>query len=191
MRGPVVLLVLAACAAEPDELATRDLTLTPERALLWRMPDGGQRVIARDVADPRIAPDGKRVVFTQLPTGRSDIAPDTTGHLVLVDLERGTRRTISRHPLDSSPFVVPGSDDVLFVSGRTGVASLFLARPGEPVRQLTNVGMKHLDPARFVPVPGRDLEFQPGTRVAVYTARYGGVASRWSVDVDTGEARRL
>lgn len=92
-------------------------------SLVLRGPDGVERELARDVADPRFeTSDGRRrVAFTQLPPGR-DIAPDTTGHLVVLDLDRGT---VSDHPLDSSPFIVPDSDDVLFVSGRTGIASLY------------------------------------------------------------------
>lgn len=62
------------------------------------------------------------------------------------------------HPLDSSPFVVPDSDEVLFVSGRTGVASLWLAAPGAPARPLTNRGLRQVS-AGFVPVPSRELSF--------------------------------
>lgn len=182
-----MLIVLAACVGDPDPVPE-----TRERRLVLRGPDGVERELARDVADPRFeTSDGRRrVVFTQLPPGR-DVAPDTTGHLVVLDLDRGTRRTVTDHPLDSSPFLVPGSDDVLFVSGRTGIASLYLARPGRPPRQLTNVGMRRLDPATFIPVPGRELEWIPGTRTAIFIARYGGEATRWQIDVDTGAAIRL
>jgi hypothetical protein len=183
----VLILFAAGCVDDPSPAPK-----TRERSLVLRGPDGVERELARDVADPRFeTSDGRRrVVFTQLPPGR-DIAPDTTGHLVVLDLDRGTRRTVSDHPLDSSPFIVPGSDDVLFVSGRTGIASLYLARPGRAPRQLTNVGMRRLDPATFVPVPGRELEWIPGTRTAIFVARYGGEASRWQLDVDTGVAERL
>ena len=186
-RACLFLLLVAACVDEPA-----DAPATADRRLTLRGADGVEREIARDVADPRFeTSDGRRrVVFTQLPPG-ADITPETTGHLVLLDLDRGTRRTISDHPLDSSPFIVPGSDDVVFVSGRTGIASLYLARPGKPPRQLTNVGMRRLDPATFVPVPGRELEWVPGTRTAIFVARYGGEATRWSIDVDTGAAEQL
>ena len=198
MRWLLIVAIVAGCAETPEATPAGRLggaglvLLEADRRLVVRGGDGVDREIARDVADPRVeSSDGRRrVVFTQLPPGR-EIAPDTTGHLVLLDLDRGTRRTVSDHPLDSSPFIVPGSDDVLFVSGRTGIASLYLARPGRAPRQLTNVGMRRLDPDRFVPVPGRELEWIPGTRTAVFVARYGGEASRWQVDVDTGVATRL
>lgn len=165
---------------------SRLLLLTRERTLIVRA--GGRELeLARDVADPRLAPDRRAVAFTQLPAGATSIDPTTTGRLVLLDLDRGTRRLVTEHPLDSSPFVRPGTDDVLFVSGRTGLASLFLARPGQPARQLTNVGAREVGPG-FVPVPGRELVWLDGGRVAVYTATYGGVATLWALDVETAAA---
>jgi hypothetical protein len=193
-----LLALVAGCVEEPEVTPQGRLAgagqvlLDEQRRLVVRGADGVDREIARDAADARVeSSDGRRrVAFTQLPPGRA-IAPDTTGHLVVLDLDRGTRRTVTDHPLDSSPFIVPGSDDVLFVSGRTGIASLWLASPGRAPRQLTNVGMRRLDPASFVPVPGRELTWIAGTRRAVFVARYGGEATRWEIDVDTGAARRL
>ncbi len=167
----------------------RLVLLTRGRALLLRSGDI-ETVIARDVADPRFAPDRRAVAFTQLPAGATTIDPTTTGRLVLLDLDRGTQRLVTDHPLDSSPFPRPGADDVLFVSGRTGVASLFLARAGQAARQLTNVGATVVGPG-FVPVPGRELVWLHGARVAVYTATYDGVATLWALDVDTGVAAPL
>ena len=167
----------------------RLVLLTRERALVVRA--GAREVeLARDVVDPRLAPDRRAVAFTQLPAGATAIDPSTTGRLVLLDLDRGTRRLVTDHPLDSSPFPRPGGDDVLFVSGRTGVASLFLARPGQPPRQLTNVGAREVGPG-FVPVPGRELVWLAGGRLAVYTATYDGVATLWVIDVDRGVAAPL
>ncbi len=169
---------------------------TAERTLVLRevdavAPDAVERVIARDVADPRVAADGtRRVVFTQLPAG-AEIAPSTTGTLVLLDLDRGTRRVVTAHPQDSAPFVVPGGDDVLFVSARTSLASLYVASPGRAARQVTNRGRRAVDDG-FVPVPGRELAWLPGAaRVAVFTASYGGAHALWAVDIDTGDAARL
>lgn len=166
----------------------RLVLLTRERSLRLRTGEV-ETVLARGVADPRLAPDRRAVVFTQLPPGATTIEPSTTGRLVLLDLDRGTRRVVTEHPLDSSPFVRPGSDDVLFVSGRTGVASLWLARPGQPARQLTNVGASEVG-AGFVPVPGRELAWLDG-RTAVYAASYHGASTLWALDVDSGKAAPL
>jgi len=91
--------------------------------------------------------------------------------------------------MDSSPFLRPGTDDVLFVSARTGIASLWLARPGARPRQLTNVGARSVD-ASFVPVPGRELVWLD-SHLAVFTATYDGVSTLWALDVDRARAAPL
>jgi hypothetical protein len=148
---------------------------------------GGERELAARAADVRSAGPG-RVVFTEL---RGDaIDPATTGRIVVLDVARGTRRVVTDHPMDSAPFAVPGSDDVVFVSSRTGLASVWIASPGQRARQVTNVGRSRVD-AAFVPVPGRELAWLPGTRTAVFTARYADGPVLWTLDVDTGAAARL
>ena len=173
--------VLAAIRIDPARIGV----LTADHRLV-AIAAGVERELSPAAADPRAAGPG-RVLFTEL-TG-DGIDPSTTGRIVLLDLVRGTRRVITDHPMDSAPFAVPRSDDVVFVSSRTGLASLWLARPGRPARQLTNIGRRRVD-ASFVPVPGRELAWVPGTRTAIYTARYDAPVL-WSVDVDTGSARRI
>jgi hypothetical protein len=168
--------------------ASRLLLHTRDLRVLLRDADGSEREIAAAVADPRVG-DAGRVVWTELPPGTTAYEPGLPGTIVLVDLARGTRRVVTRDPEASAPFVVPGSDDVLFVSARTGVASLWLASPGRPERQLTNLGVESARDPRFVPVPGRELEWE-SPRVARFVARYGGEASTWRVDVVTGEVWR-
>lgn len=164
MRTAVLALLLIGCAAEE----------TPHRAPV------------RNMADVRHG-DG-RMLFTDLPPGAA-IAPDTVGRLVMIDLATGDERVIDDDPTNSNPHVVPGSDDVLFVSSRGGFAALYLARPGHPPRRITNEGVRSIRDPRWVAVPGRDVAFEG--RVAVFTARYGGVETRWRVDVDTGAAERV
>ncbi|HUQ04320.1 MAG TPA: hypothetical protein VM261_17595 [Kofleriaceae bacterium] len=175
--------LLAAARLDGD----RTVSLTRDRDLVLAVPGGEERVLARHVADPRVAPDRRAVVFTEL--RGDDISPATTGRLVVLDLDRGTRRVVTEHPMDSSPFLRPGTDDVLFVSARTGVASLWLARDGARPRQLTNVGLRTVD-ASFVPVPGRELAWLDG-RTAVFTATYDGVSTLWALDVERGHAAPL
>ena len=176
--------LLAAGRVDKDRLAL----LTRDRTLVLRT-GATEVILGHDIADPRVAADRRAIAFTQLPAG-AGIEPSTTGRLVVLDLDRGTRRVVSDHPLDSAPFLRPGTDDVLFVSGRTGVASLYLARPGQPPRQLTNVGAREVGPG-FVPVFGRDLVWTDDGRVAVYTATYDGVATLWALDVDRAAATPL
>src|SRR5690606_26388880 len=116
------------------------IALTRERELVMSTTAGERRVLATRAADPRVAPDRRAVVFTAL--RGDDISPATTGRLVVLDVDRGTRRVVTDHPMDSAPFFRPGRDDIVFVSARTGLASLWLARPGARPRQLTNVGAR-------------------------------------------------
>lgn len=176
------LLAAARLDAERLVLGTRDLRLVVRDAR------GGEIEIARAAVDPRV--EGGRVAYTELPAGTTEYQPGTPGQLVVMDLVRGTRRVVTDDAGASSPFPVPGSDDVLYVSARTGLASLWLAPPAGAPRQVTNLGKTRVDGA-FVPVPGRELVFRPGTRVAVFAAIYGGASELWEVDVDTGRARDL
>jgi hypothetical protein len=78
---------------------------------------------------------------------------------------------------------------VLFTSARTGLARLWVKAPGDPPRQLTNLGQTDVT-VDFVPVPSRELVFVPGTRKVVFSAHYG-THELWSVDLDTGAALHL
>jgi hypothetical protein len=166
----------------------RLLTLAPDLTLA--LQDGAERrVLARGALDPRPADDGRRVLYVQLEGEPQHFHPGDRGQLVVLDVESGARRLVTDDPLDSSPWLVPHSEDVLFTSARTGLASLWLATASGEVRQLTNVGLAEVGPD-FVPVPSRELVWLPGTRTAVYSAHYG-THTLWSLDVDTGEALPL
>lgn len=88
---------------------------------------------------------------------------------------------------DDQPVLLDDGHTVVFVSGRTGVASLWRVDvDGTRLQQLTNVGVKvgQLDDA-FVPPPARTLEADgDGVR---YDDGYG---TRWRVS-GAGEATRL
>lgn len=166
--------------------------LTLDASLVLALDDGaGHRtVLARGALDPRVAGDGRRAVFVQL-DGQPDHAElGDEGFLTMVDAETGVLTRITDDPRDTAPWLVPHSDEVLFTSGRTGLASLWITNPGGTPRQLTNVGQTDVT-ADFVPVPSRELLFVPDRRVAVFSAHYGGTHELWSVDLDTGAARDL
>lgn len=167
----------------------RMLLLERNLSLILREPSGSERLVAASVAEPRVSEDGSRVVFTQYPPGTGGLAPGLAGKLVGMDIGSGTSRIITEDPSASSPFPVPGTDEVIFLSARTGLASIWMAAPGKPDRQLTNIGKTTVD-GDFTPVYGRELIWIPGFRRAVYTAHYES-HTLWVLDVDTGKARKL
>ncbi len=178
--------VIAAWRFDP----TRALTLSPGLDLALDDLDGERQVIAHGALDPRVADDGHRAVFVHLESRSAAPELGEPAYLTLYDARTGELRRITDDPRDTAPWVVPGSDDVLFTSARTGLASLWLAPgDGSAPRQLTNVGLTRIE-AGFVPVPSRELVWLPGTRKAVYSAHYG-THELYLLDVDTGEARHL
>lgn len=167
--------------------ATRLVLTTIEGAVLVHGSDGSQVAIARHAADPRLTSARQVVAFTQY---SADAPLDhTRGKLVALDLDRGARWVIADDPLASSPAVSLDGRRAVYVSARTGLASLYVVEPGRPARQLTNVGKRTID-ASFVPVPGREWVWMDD-HVAVYTATYGGLSRLWVIDIDTGKAAAL
>lgn len=167
----------------------RMLLLSQELALFLRDAAGREILMATSVAEPRVSEDGAQVIFTQFPLGTHRLEPGLSGKLMGMRLSDKTMRTITEDPSASSPYPVPGSDEVVFLSARTGLASIWLAAPGKADRQLTNVGKTRVD-AEFIPVYGREWVWLTGMRKAVYTAFYGDT-ELWELDIDSGKARRL
>jgi hypothetical protein len=167
----------------------RMLLLERNLSLFLREPSGSETLVAASVAEPRVSEDGATVIFTQFPPGTDRLEPGLVGKLVGMGIEGGKRRVVTEDASASSPFPVPGTDEVLFLSARTGLASIWKAAPGKPDRQLTNIGETTVD-GDFTPVFGRELIWIPGSRRAVYTAHYDS-HTLWVLDVDTGKARKL
>ena len=168
--------------------ADRMLFLTRDLSLIIRETSGVEHIIASSAAEPRVSEDGSRVVFTQF-HGATELQPGNIGKLVSRNMSDGVLHTVTEDPSASSPFPVPGSQDVIFLSARTGLASIWMAAPGLPDRQITNIGKTRVD-GNFVPVFGRELVWIPGTRKAVYTASYG-THNLWLLDIDKGRAVKL
>jgi hypothetical protein len=164
-------------------LLSRDLTLSLRDAI------GREIVMATSVAEPRASDDGSHVIYTQFAPGIHRLEPGLIGKLTGMRLADKQTRIITEDATASSPYPVPGSDEVVFLSARTGLASIWLAAPGKPDRQLTNVGKTTVD-AQFIPVYGREWVWLPGGRKAVYTASYGD-HHLWELDIDSGKARRI
>ncbi len=155
----------------------RALLVVSESGELLRVDAAGRKRLATGVlGSPAVLPNGGIVVAQRgEEPGESDLQ-------LLGD----------RGPVPLAP--APGPDDfpialpdgrVAFVSGRTGLASLWVVDPtsGE-ARQLTNVGRDGVDD-QFVPPPHRDV------RVDATSLSYdAGEGVRYRVDHRSGDVQR-
>lgn len=157
------------------------LVLKANRDLVVVAPDRTERRIAELAANPGVAPEGDRLAYVQ---GK---VPKTS--IVLHHLGSGESRIATSDPTAYAPHVVPETDDVLFVSGRTGLASYFVAGADGTERQLTNIGLSQVTKG-FVPLAVSQLVWIPGTRSCVFTAHYDSDVL-WKLDVTNGRGKRL
>ena len=112
--------------------------------------------------------------------------------LLLVDLADGLRRRLTDTPgVDDRPVWSPDGRKILFVSGRTGIASLWvMGRDGSGMTQVTNKGIRGgigRAPEGFVPVPlsTKTIVWEGGEKVT-----YAAGDGHWRVDF-AGEAQRI
>ena len=164
----------------------RLVILRPDRRLVIREASGDETQISASAFDPRVTSDGGRVLFRE---AENRPAPETS-ELIEVDASSLERRVVSTDPRASTAFDVPGGRRVLFVSTRTGLASLFVAEPDGTDRQITNVGMTSVTPD-FVPVPVRQLVWTEDGGAFVFTAHLGGVDRIYRVSVDGEDSYEL
>ena len=164
--------------------------VTADGELRLRGPDGREQTLASDVKGEVSDAPGDALVATleggNRPRGDSAVfLSDRAGNVtVLADAEG----------VDDRPSVSPDQKTVVFVSGRTGVASLWRTTlDGAPPVQLTNqhvtVGEERTGPPEsFVPPPvmAERIEW-----VSDDVVRYdAGGGELWDVNVRTGEASR-
>ncbi len=128
--------------SEHGELAFQpSATASPRSELVW-FNRAGQRlelpVVPGNVAEPSIAPDGKRVAVM--------LWEDMTSDLWLVDVERGATSRLTRDPaVDTSPVWSPDGHTIVFSSNRNGPADLYQTTPGGDERALLqSSGVKHV-----------------------------------------------
>lgn len=185
---------LTVLAENPDYKEARQLesglaVVTTEGELRLRGADGVEKTLAADVkGEVSDAPNGALIATLEggtRPKGDSAVfLTDAAGTVtVLADAEG----------VDDRPSVSPDQKTVVFVSGRTGVASLWVTtlEGAEPV-QLTNkdliVGEERTGPPEgFVPPPVMADRIEWASPDVV---RYdAGDGEMWSVNVRTGEAK--
>jgi hypothetical protein len=166
-----------------------------ERMLVWNTanvlyvvePDGEEIVLARNAHGPDLSLDGERVVFNLLPEGVLSIDPTVECPIVVADLRSGKVRVATEMLSAHAGVLLPGTDDVLYVSDTTGVASFWLASPGKPDRQLTNRWGKKRE---ITPIFSDQYVWIPGTRKLVFTSRRE-VDKLWVLDTERGDMELL
>lgn len=157
--------------------------------LVSRGQDGAERELAAWAADPSLV--GRRLAYVAAPAGAllEDDGPAVGTPLeVVLETLGGGREVLATDPDAATPFALPDGSGVIFVSTRTGVASIFRAdRDG--TRQLTNLGLDSTG-QDFVPIPTGELVWMPGSTRAVYAAEYDD-ARVWIVDAASGDTEEL
>ena len=168
---------VGAAAFAPDGvvLAVRERDLVELKA-------GHVRVLLRDVL-PEIALDRSGRFLAVVRPAQGGSAVD------LFDRQEGrvVRRLVAGPGINNAPLFSPDGGALLFVSTRTGLSSLFRVEvDGRGERQLTNLGQRRVGPL-FVPPMDRagERRFDAGRLIFV------AGTDRWSVDVQTGAARRV
>ena len=154
-----------------------------------REANGRERVLAKGVGgDLFPTAKGDALVATMM-------AADEHSHessVAFIDM-KGRVKVLADGPgVDATPSISPDGKTVIFVSGRTSVASFFVTTvDGAEPKQLTNVGMDNTMlfgglPANFVPPPvsSHHMEWLSDD-VLRYNA---GGGEFWKINVRTGQA---
>jgi len=163
--------------------------LDGEGNLLLREPGGRERLLAKKVGgDLFPTAKGDALVATLQST-------TTEGHetsVGIIDL-KGRVKVLADGPgVDAAPSISPDGKTVVFVSGRTSVASFYVTTvDGAEPKQLTNIGLENWMlfegvPASFVPPPvsSHHMEW-----VSEDVLRYNaGGGEFWKINVRTGQA---
>lgn len=139
--------------ATPLGQHTALVSATGELSLLAQ--DGSQRPLLQGVrGDIAVSVDGRRLALT---LGAPNREHETA--VAVADLEGNVAVIADAPGVDDRPTLSPDGETLVFVSGRTGIASCYRTTVhGDPPVQLTNVGIKagvprSEDPPGFVPPP--------------------------------------
>jgi hypothetical protein len=156
--------------------------------LRLREPNGRERVLAQKVGGD-LFPTAKGDALVATMEGVSE------GHetsVAIIDMNGRVKVLADGPGIDATPSISPDGKTVVFVSGRTSVASFFVTTvDGAEPKQLTNVGLENQTlfggiPASFVPPPvsSHHMEW-----VSDDVLRYNaGGGEFWTINVRTGQA---
>jgi TolB protein len=156
--------------------------------LRLREPNGRERLLAQKVGGD-LFPTAKGDALVATLVGDGEGHETSVG---LIDM-KGRVKVLADGPgVDATPTISPDGKTVVFVSGRTSVASFFVTTvEGAEPRQLTNVGLENWSlfggaPASFVPPPvsSHHMEWE-NEDVLRYNA---GGGEFWKLNVRTGQA---
>jgi hypothetical protein len=138
--------------------------LEDQRLVLTDGQGNVQRELDQWAADPAVSADGERVAWIGLPTGFDPGEDGTFGvpkAVAVMSLADQERTVLVEDAMASAPRPVPGSHDVLYVSGNEeGISAFFLVGPERGATQITNIGLVD-DGAEFDPVAGSAAVFAP------------------------------
>jgi len=157
--------------------------------LRLRERGGRERVLAKGVGGD-LFPTAKGDALVATMQSTSTETHETS--VALIDLKGQVKLLADGPGVDAAPSISPDGKTVVFVSGRTSVASFYVTTvEGEEARQLTNVGLENWMlfegiPASFVPPPvsSHHMEW-----VSEDVLRYNaGGGKFWTINVRTGQA---
>lgn len=133
-----------------------------DRLALTSASGAVERELAAWASDPWVSPDGTRITWVGLPDG-VDVWDFGVPTVIVTEAVAETSRTVlvADDDLASSPRPVPGTDEVVYVSVRTGLGSYWIAGPGHAPRQLTNIGLTEIG-QDTIPVASREIAWSDG-----------------------------
>ncbi|WP_233591405.1 hypothetical protein [Corallococcus sp. AB011P] len=174
---------------EARSVGTDVALLEGDGTLRMRDAHGQDRLLARGVGgDLFPTAKGDALVATLLMNSEG---PHETA-VGLIDLQGRVKVLADGPGVDATPSISPDGKTVVFVSGRTSVASFYVTNvEGAPARQLTNVGLENWmlfggPPKEFVPPPVSTHHMEwLNEDVLRYNA---GGGAFWKLNVRTGHA---
>ena len=154
----------------------------------WDFKNNPTDLMERILPHVAFSSDGKKLVMSQT------INQFESNQIVEYDIETGKSEELT-HNYDSDDNMPVYTNDgkyVIFVSGRTGYASLYkMERASKKIVQLTNVGMERKSgggiPEGYVPPPMdyKSIEIK-GDKIEYFDGE-----GNWEVNIITGDAKKI